>query len=238
MKRIILFLIVIAFSFSANALKVDTMFLLSDTKGNGVVTVTNDLPKTSFIKTSIFEITTDNAGEVIRTEYTKQNIQSWQIMTTSPKLILEPSRVKDVGIRSLCHKVKCDKTKDRTFSIVFEPSPYLKKGEEQENAVQVNYGYSVIYVVPAEKSDMQYSIKRNGSVIEIFNKGNTMLTFVIDRCSMDKTMDCRVQERVIAGRFRTFNIPEYMKAIKVNASIYNHDESYKREIALEPESQL
>lgn len=112
-------------------------------------------------------------------------------MTTSPKLILEPGRAKDVGIRSLCYKVKCDSEQDMTFSVVFEPAPYLKKGEMQDNAVQINYGYSVIYVVPAKKSDMKYSITRHGRSLEILNQGNTLLTFVVDCCKSDNEVDCR-----------------------------------------------
>ncbi|HAT2491957.1 TPA: hypothetical protein I8220_003590 [Aeromonas hydrophila] len=236
-KKISMLLAVISAT-SANALTVDTMFLLSDSSGNGVVTLTNDLDKTSFIKTSINEIHADEKGEVFRVPYTKDNIKNWRVMTTNPKLILEPGRAKDVGIRSLCHKTKCESDKDMTFSVVFEPAPYLKKGEEQENAVQVNYGYSVIYVVPAIKSDMKYSIKRQGRSVEIFNQGNTMLTFVIDRCKTDKVTNCRAQERVISGRFKRLELPEYMQSLTINAMIYNHDESYKREIVLGPDAKI
>lgn len=225
-------------SCAVHALTVDTMFLVSDASGNGVVTLTNDLDKTSFIKTSISEIKTDKHGEIIRSKYTKDNIQSWRVMTTSPKLILEPGRAKDVGIRSLCYKVKCDSEQDMTFSVVFEPAPYLKKGEVQDNAVQVNYGYSVIYVVPAKKSDMKYSLTRHGRSLEILNQGNTLLTFVVDRCKSDNEVDCRTQERVISGRLKKFELPEYMQSLTLEASIYNHDESYKRKIVLAPEATL
>lgn len=225
-------------SISVNALTVDTMFLISDKTGNGVVTLTNDLDKTSFIKTSISEISTNGNGEIIRTPYTKDNIQQWRVMTTNPKLILEPGRAKDVGIRSLCYKVQCQAESDMVFSLVFEPAPYLKKGESQENAVQVNYGYSVIYVIPAKKSDMKYQVTRKGTSLEIYNKGNTMLTFVIDRCNTDKVVDCRTQERVIAGRVKKFKLPDYMQSLTVEASIYNHDESYKRKIVIEPDMVL
>lgn len=238
MIKYIFILVGVISSYGVSALTVDTMFLVSDSSGNGVVTVTNDLDKTSFIKTSINEISTDSSGEIVREPYTKDNIGKWRIMTTNPKLILEPSRSKDVGIRSLCYKVKCQSDKDMTFSVVFEPAPYLNKGETQESAVQVNYGYSVIFVVPAVKSEMKYNIVRKGRSLEIFNTGNTMLTFVVDRCKSDNAVDCRTQERVIAGRLKKFMLPEYMQSLTLDASIYNHDESYKREVVLTPDAML
>lgn len=236
-KKIFLMAGIFSSSF-VHALRVDTMFLISDQNGNGVVTLTNDLDKPSFIKTSINELTTNDKGEIVRTPYTKDNIESWRVMTTSPKLILEPGRTKDVGVRSLCYKVKCDSDRDMTFSVVFEPAPYLKKGEAQTSAVQVNYGYSVIYVIPAKKSEMQYTISRNGKSIEIFNKGNTMLTFVLDRCKTDNKTNCRVQERVISGRLRKFDLPDYMESVTVEVDIYNHDESYSRKINLKPDAKI
>ena len=148
MIKKIYFIVGLMGSCAAHALTVDTMFLVSDASGNGVVTLTNDFDKTSFIKTSISEINTDSRGEIIRNKYTKENIQQWRVMTTNPKLILEPGRAKDVGIRSLCYKVKCESDKDMTFSVVFEPAPYLKKVDEHNNSVQVKYGYTVICVVP------------------------------------------------------------------------------------------
>ncbi|MGT4070539.1 UNVERIFIED_CONTAM: hypothetical protein I5919_17120 [Aeromonas hydrophila] len=232
------FFIGLIISCAVNALTVDTMFLISDASGNGVITLTNDLDKTSFIKTSVSEIKTNKHGEIIRSKYTKDNIQQWRVMTTSPKLILEPGRAKDVGIRSLCYKVKCDSDSDMVFSVVFEPAPYLQKGEKHDNAVQVNYGYSVIYVIPAKTSEMKYSITRRGRSLEIFNQGNTMLTFVIDRCKSDNVANCRTQERVISGRLKQFELPEYMKSLTLEASIYNHDESYRRKIVLTPEATL
>ncbi|WP_265420936.1 fimbrial biogenesis chaperone [Aeromonas salmonicida] len=238
MTKKIYFVVGLMGSCAAHALTVDTMFLVSDASGNGVVTLTNDFDKTSFIKTSISEINTDSRGEITRNKYTKENIQQWRVMTTNPKLILEPGRAKDVGIRSLCYKVKCESENDMTFSVVFEPAPYLKKGEEQDNAVQVNYGYSVIYVVPAKTSKMKYSITRKGRSLEILNQGNTMFTFVIDRCKSDNVANCRTQERVISGRFKKFELPEYMKSLTLEASIYNHDESYKRQIVLTPEAKI
>lgn len=223
---------------SAHALTVDNMFIISDESGNGVVTLTNDLDKPSFIKTSINEIETDGKGEIVRVPYTKENIQQWRVMTTAPKLILEPGRIKDVGIRSLCYKVKCDSNKDMTFSVTFEPSPYLKPGEERDNAVQINYGYSVIYVVPAKKSDMKYNITRSGKTLKIFNHGNTMLTFLIDNCNVNKVAECRVQQRVIAGRVRQFELPDHMESINLDATIFNHNERYKRKVKLTPDISL
>lgn len=92
--------------------------------------------------------------------------------------------------------------------------------------------------MPAIKSDMKYSIKRQGRSVEIFNQGNTMLTFVIDRCKTDKVTNCRAQERVISGRFKRLELPEYMQSLTINAMIYNHDESYKREIVLGPDAKI
>lgn len=236
MVRNSLFAAAALFSGIAYGLTVDTIFLVADKNGNGIVTLTNDLDKPSFIKTSIDEIKTDAKGGLIRTAYTKDNLSQWRIMTTHPKLILEPGREKEVGVRSMCNRTQCESDHDMVFSVTFAPSPYLKKGEQKdEQAVQINYGYSVVYVIPTKQGKMAYRISRNKNMLEVFNQGNTMLSLVIDECSETDKVQCRMQEHVINGRLRSIKLPEKYADKTVKAKIYNHDGSYKRELLLTPE---
>ncbi|AVI65588.1 hypothetical protein CKQ84_06635 [Shewanella sp. WE21] len=212
----------------ANALVIDTMFLISDQKGNGVISLTNDFEQASYITTKIEEINVDQNQSIVRTPYNKENIDTWKIMTTHPKLILEGKITKDIGIRALCGE-KCAIESDMVFSVAFEPAPYFAEGETPNNTVNINYGYAAIYVIPTANGRIDYDIKNRGESLEVFNKGNTLVSFVIDYCSPSIKENCRLTERVIAGRKRMISLPENLRKDALVVKAYNHDETYKQQ---------
>lgn len=106
----IVFILSLLSSISANALTVDKMFIISDDKGNGLITLENDDNIANFIKTEISEVLIKK-GEIEKVPYTRENVKDWKIATSSPKFVLEKSRTKDIGIRALCDPKLCAKVK-------------------------------------------------------------------------------------------------------------------------------
>lgn len=216
----------------AKALTVNKMLIISDGRGNGVVTLNNNDPQTSFILNTITEIQTDNNGEVIRIPYTKDNIDDWKITTTHPRLILESGRIKDVGIRSLCTDT-CDFSRDQAFVVAFEPRPYVPEGEETPNGVRINYGYAPLFIIPAAKSDVKYNIVNKGNVMEVFNQGNTLIKLSINYCTDIIKDACEGIYTVIAGRKKQIELPEKMRHKSLRVTVVNHNESYRETINVE-----
>ncbi|WP_217540368.1 hypothetical protein [Vibrio metschnikovii] len=231
MKKTILTSILL-FSSLANALTIDAMYLVSDSRGNGVVSLTNDLEQTNFVNTYVYELTTDEQGNIERNQYVEENFDDWKIITTIPKLIIEPGISKDIGIRALCEPETCARDKDLMFSIAFEPSPYFEEGESQQSLVTINYGYATLFIIPATQPEISYTLKNKGDYILAKNTGNTLLNLVIDQCSSRVTSNCRITERLVAGRERQIKLPDHFKRNVIDINIYNHDESYKNKQSL------
>ncbi|MDQ2164979.1 MULTISPECIES: hypothetical protein [Vibrio] len=231
MKKIIL-ASVLLFSSLANALTIDTMYLVSDSRGNGVISLTNDLEQTNFVNTYVYELMTDEQGNIVRTQYAEENIDDWKLITTAPKLIIEPGVSKDIGIRALCDPERCARDKDLMFSIAFEPSPYFEEGESQQSFVTINYGYASLFVIPTTQPKISYTLTNQGDYLLAKNTGNTILNLVIDQCTSTVKNNCRITERLVAGRERQIKLPDHFKRNVVDVNIYNHDESYKNKQSL------
>lgn len=226
-KKYSAFLLALFSSFSS-ALTIDTMFLVSDEKGNGVVTLTNDFDQRSFIQSYITELITNDQGELERIEYNEDNIDDWKLVTSVPKFILDPGISKDIGIRSLCLPEVCAKDKDIMYSVSFEPSPYFEEDEEKVSLVTINYGYAPIFIIPTANPKIDYKLINKGDSVIAHNTGNTVLTIVIDQCSSTVKTNCRISEKLLAGRLRMINLPEVLQRTNLDITIFNHDEKYKR----------
>lgn len=221
-------LLLALFSSFSSALTIDTMFLVSDDKGNGVITLTNDFEQRSFIQSYITELRVNAQGKLERIEYNETNIDDWKLVTSVPKFILDPGVSKDIGLRSLCLPEVCAKDKDVMYSVSFEPSPYFEEGEEQGSIVSINYGYAPIFVVPTPNPKISYELTNNGNTILAHNTGNTVLTVLIDQCTATVKNNCRLSEKLLAGRLRTINLPDSIQRNSLNVTVFNHDETYKR----------
>ncbi|WP_217520380.1 hypothetical protein [Vibrio metschnikovii] len=220
------------FSSYVNSLTIDTMYLVSDSHGNGVISLMNDLEQTSFISSHIYELMTNEQGELIKTQYTEDNIDDWKIITTIPKIIIEPGVSKDIGIRALCDPATCAIDKDLMFSIAFEPSPYFEEEESKESLVMINYGYATLFIIPTSEPNYSYKLINKGDYIFAKNTGNSLINLVIDQCSSIVKINCRITERLLAGRERIIKLPENFKNDVIEVNIYNHDESYKSKQSL------
>ncbi|QUJ69959.1 hypothetical protein KDD30_17525 (plasmid) [Photobacterium sp. GJ3] len=234
MKRKIAFFITSLFtcvaSMKANALQVDKMILVSDLQGNGVFSLTNDLPQTSLVRTKIEEVNVEN-GQLVKVPYTKDNLNSWKITVATPNLIIEPGRVKPLGVRSLCNG-DCNFNRDHVYQLTFAPIPYVD-GQETKGKIGINYGFSPLYIIPAKELNISYEMKNLGDKIWFKNTGNSVVRFQIDQCkSQKKSHVCITSFTGLAGREREFKIPDSMRSDSLNVTIASYDNSYFKEFVL------
>lgn len=224
--NIVLTSLALVASMPSYALKINTMILVGDEQGNGVFTLTNELPDTTFISGEISKIEMLD-GKVKRIPYTADNLDDWDITLTHPKLILESGKIKQVGVRDLCGP-KCARDKDRVYQIIFSPEPYNKEGKT--SAVNINFGYAPIYVIPPKEPKVSYTMKNLGDKILVNNTGNTYIRFMIDSCTKQNTTKCKSTYTALAGRERTFNLPENVRSKVLDVQVVNFDDSYRKTI--------
>lgn len=224
MKKLLISLAALL-AFQAQALSINTMQLVGDKAGNGVFTLTNDLDYTSFVNVNIIKY--DVQGDkIIKTPYTKENLKDWEVTVTHPKMILEPGTTKQVGIRSLCGK-SCDFSRDHVYQVNFSPEPYAETDAEKPS-VAINVGYAPLFIIPAEKQDIKYSVKNLGDKIYVENTGNSFVRLGVTMCSQTKTKNCRTAFTVLAGRKKYFDLPANIRGDQLNIIVLNHDNSFVR----------
>lgn len=234
MKKFYYLLCALCFPSLTQALQLDTMLLVSDKQGNGVFSLTNELPKTSLINGKIVEIDVVD-GQLKETPYTKENLQDWKITLTNPNLILEQNRTKQVGVRSLCDG-DCNFLSDKVYQIYFSPIPYDKGAGNKVPTLGINYGYAPIYIIPAKKSHVRYNLENKGDALYVNNKGNTFIRIQIDACGKAKgnvETGCRTTFTALAGREITFKLNEKFRSSSLKIRIANFDNSYFKEFFAE-----
>ncbi len=217
--------------FSAQAFYVSSMFVTADDKGNGIITLTNDESRVLFIEATVSEIEiTGNGEEILDTKYDRSNIDQWKISVTHPKIVLKPGESKDIGIRSLCHNTTCDDSEDLMFFVTFSPSTFRTDESDASSAVEINYGFSPVFIIPTSKPVFDYDIQYKGDALQVYNKSNTKLTMQIDVCTPERKVNCKRNITLVAGRNKSFPLSEVMrKENKLKVTAYSHDRKYKRE---------
>ncbi|EKO3858712.1 hypothetical protein DS957_022865 [Vibrio harveyi] len=216
-------------STTVSAMNVDTMLLVSDEYGNGVFTVSNNKPVTEFIQSNITQLEVKD-GELMRTPYTESNFSDWRVTLTHPKMILESDRQKQVGVRSLCGN-KCDFSEDQYYLVSFEPSPYDPKGK-MKSAVTINFGYRPLFVIPAKTQKIDYTVSLSDGKLHINNTGNSFIRAYVDQCTDTVKEDCEFTAMSLSGRERAYELPKNITKDKLEVTIINHDESYRKKMTL------
>lgn len=214
------------YSVHSQAFQVDKMVIVGDERGNGIITLTNDESTPLFVETVIDEITIKDGKDIIKKEYTRENLTDWKISLTHQRLVLKEGEVKDVGIRSLCHNTTCDNSQDLMFSLSFLPSKYREEGEEQVSGVEINYGFSPVYIIPTTEPIFDYEIINKGSELEVKNDSNTLINVYLDSCTTEITAQCRQKLTLVAGRHKTFNLVDTIKSDNLRVTVNSHDKSY------------
>lgn len=230
MKKLpILLTTVLATSVNANAMNVDTMLLVGDEYGNGVFTLTNRKEITEFINSNITQLIVED-GKITRIPYSESNFEDWHVTLTHNKTILEPNRQKQIGVRSLCGN-KCYFTEDQYYLVSFEPSPYDPEGK-LKSAVTINFGYRPLFVIPAQTQDIDYSMSLDKGELYINNTGNSFVRAYVDQCTDEVTEDCEATIMSLAGRERSYPLPENINPSNLKVTVVNHDESYRQDVTL------
>ncbi|EDP60128.1 hypothetical protein [Vibrio sp. AND4] len=222
----------LVFANSTLAMNVDTMLLVSDEYGNGVFTISNEKTTPEFIQTNIVQVEIQD-HEMVRTPYTEDNFDDWKVTLTHPKMIVEPGREKNVGVRSLCG-TKCDFSNDQYFFVSFEPSPYDPEGKSSSK-VSINFGYRPLFVIPANKQKIDYSIRVKNGELVVENKGNTFIKAHIDQCNDKVNSECQMTAISLAGRKRSYNLPKNIDVKNLMVEVVNHDESYRKKVYIDEE---
>lgn len=213
-------------SISVQAFSVDKMVIVSDDKGNGIVTLVNDESQPIFVQAKVDEVNIVDGEKVEKKQYTRDNLNDWKVSLTHQKLVLKPGEEKDVGIRSLCHNTTCDNSQDLMFMLSFFPTKY-RPGEELEG-VEINYGFAPVYIIPTTQPNYDYEITNNGNNLRVENKSNTMINLFVDACNAENTSQCRQKLTVVSGRNKTFPLIETMRNNKLNITVTSHDKSYSK----------
>lgn len=218
-------------SFTTQALQIDTMLLVSDKQGNGVFTLTNELPVTSLINGKIVQVNVFD-GKLHEIPYTKDNLADWQITLTNPNLILEKDRTKQVGVRSLCGG-DCNFKADKVYQIYFSPIPYTKGKDKKQPTLGINYGYAPFYIIPAQKSAVSFTLENRGDKLYVKNTGNTFIRIQVNACGKKETTSCRATFIALSGREIEFNLSEKLRSKSLNLRVANFDASYFKEFFAE-----
>lgn len=216
-------------SLKAQAFTVDKMIIVSDDKGNGIVTLKNDEEQRIFVQSEIDEINIFDGDRIVKKLYERENLNDWKISLTHQKLVLNPGEEKDVGIRSLCHNTTCDDSKDLMFLLSFSPSKH--RPGEMVSGIEVNYGFAPVYIIPTTKPNYSYKLINNGDSLRVENKSNTLINVFVNSCDAKNTTQCKQKFTVLAGRSKIFPLGENLQKNNITATVTSHDRSYsKKEI--------
>ncbi len=216
---------------------ISSLMLTNPDSKAGVFTLDNTDEITYFLKTSVSKVEiVDN--EIIKTAYTRENLDSWGIATKPSKLVIEPNMVKEIQIESICGD-KCVTYRDQVYQINIQPVSYSTDDKEQSK-ISMLFGFSPYYIVPAKESKVEYLLDYDTDVITAKNSGNTMIDIVIDQCNKDGVSDsnkdekglCKANFTILAGRTRNIHVPIDLQRDELEVMVLNHDESFKEEITL------
>ena len=222
------------------AMAISSLMLTNPDSKAGVFTLDNTDEITYFLKTSVSKVEIVN-NEIIKTPYTRENLDSWGIATKPSKLVIEPNMVKEIQIESICGD-KCVTDRDQVYQINIQPVSYSTDDKEQSK-ISMLFGFSPYYIVPAKESKVEYQFDYKGNTITSKNSGNTMIDIVIDQCSKDSFFDinsdeksdkalCKANFTILAGRTRDVHVPIELQRDELEVIVLNHDESFKEEITL------
>ena len=130
-----------------SAMAISSLMLINSEDQAGIFTLDNTDQITYFLKTSVSKVEIKD-NKIIKTPYTRENLDSWQIATKPSKFVVEPNMIKDIQIENICGD-DCDRSVDQVFQIHIEPVSYTNEGEDQSK-ISMLFGFAPYYVLPAK----------------------------------------------------------------------------------------
>ncbi|HBC3459962.1 hypothetical protein ACEV8A_14120 [Vibrio parahaemolyticus] len=227
-------------SVSTQAMSINDLMLVNSEalEGKaGIFTLSNTDDITYFLKTSVSKVEVRN-NQIIKTPYTRDNLQQWDIALKPSKLVVEPRMIKELMVEEICGS-RCGDDRDRVYQINIEPVAYELENEKQSK-VNMMFGFAPYYVIPAKTSRVEYQLDYDGKNLRVNNTGNTIINLIIDQCQgktteelkalqEDKYKRCRITYSVIAGRDRQLLLPPELRQSNIDVVILNHDGTVREE---------
>ncbi|EEA1425011.1 hypothetical protein C4N44_22515, partial [Salmonella enterica] len=154
-KYIFTVLLTLIFSHQTIALGIDNMILISGQDKQGdFYNIVNDTEVPVYVKTEISEVNYVN-GKNVESIYTRDNLKLWNI-TVNPNLYILDSKVsKKVSVNMIDEdRIR---ERDEIYTVSFLPQPYITD-EKKVNQMSMQIGFKAYYILPAQISDVKYSI--------------------------------------------------------------------------------
>lgn len=202
---------------------------------NDYYVVTNTTEQPLFIITNVTEklIKKDSVEDI---NYSAKNIDDWKINVVPARFILSPGESKLVYVNDISCSTQenCNRLKDDVFSIGFVPQVYIPEGSKKVDSVGILFGFAPTYVLPPVEQKIDYDIEikqiENVSNLVFKNKGNSMVTVMLDQCGESRTKEsCSTYRQVYADRHVNIPLPEQYKKGNVKIKVLNGQETYIKE---------
>lgn len=219
---------------SASGIAIDSMIGFTK-NGVGKFTVTNTAEYRQFIQIAISDIEIKN-GQLVKTPYTRENINQWSMNARPARAVIEPGLKKDFQF-SYEPKVESKTDQDHIYQFTFVPTPYFPNGEKEQSTMQVAIGFAPVVIVPAEEDQpISFDIKSNGDKLQIKNNGKTYLRAHLDTCSATATgverKQCTDVVYVLSGRDLNVPLADVMQNKPMKVTFSTHEYKYKDTISL------
>ena len=202
---------------SAEAIQVSSMFKVADKNSEGVFTVTNTEDKKIFLNIGIYELTMAD-GEIVKTAYTRDNLDQWKLTVRPARTVINPGFEKDFKLSLNCLP-DCASDTDRVFQLAVVPTPYFDEAERAEQAVQMAVGFAPLFIVPGKADKLNYSTRYIDNKLVVYNKGKTFLNISVNNCEGELNDICRKNIKVLAGRRFEMKLKPEMNKGKLNLEV-------------------
>ncbi|HIF9195257.1 TPA: hypothetical protein ACX6PX_000472 [Photobacterium damselae] len=235
MKKIFIFIFIFVFHLNSYAMSINSMLIVSDNNGNGVFTIKNNENTPIFIDVKLAKVSIDN-GRLIKKNYTKDNLSTWEVSVNNNKFILDAGMQKNIGVQSLCSS-SCNLKQDNIYTVQFTPTPY-SKDDRLDSGININYGYEGVFIIPAVSKNISYSMARHGNIINIKNDSNTTLEMTFDECQGRNGERCLTKTILLPKKVRSIKLQKNTIHNVVNVTVNSVDEKFFRKEAIYNEKNI
>ena len=202
----------------AQALQINSMFTVADINSEGVITVTNTNDKKIFLNIGINELTMVN-GEIVKTPYTRNNVDQWKLTVRPARTLINPGFEKDFKLSLNCLPA-CASDTDRVFQLAVVPTPYFDEAERADQVVQMAIGFAPLFIIPGKADKLNYSTRYVDNKLVVYNKGKTFLNISVNACKGKANETCSKDVKVLAGRRFEFELKPEMNKGRLNLKVH------------------